>query len=295
MNENKLLLIIEIVLIIGGLLFFTIKEAVPEYKSNYGSSDKFISTNNYSNLIEISIDNKTNFGLVLNKEQRIYNIMFFDKTSICLYNQNIENKELSKSLDQIVTLLIENNYLKVNSNIIITKYNDKNYNEFIEKLANITTIYNLKLNINEKTSNLKDKAKELEIVGSNDEEILQNLDYYSKQLVSNIKNNISKDNNDKEETVVLSKTNSRTLSDNVYKKIENYIIDNNISNLDKDNDKLLITLIPADTSNKYYPTSNSWYYIKDKKVYAYIELNEAGNYYRYCYKGSIDDIKEGAC
>ena len=295
MNENKLLLIIEIVLIIGGLLFFTIKEAVPEYKSNYGSSDKFISTNNYSNLIEISIDNKTNFGLVLNKEQRIYNIMFFDKTSICLYNQNIENKELSKSLDQIVTLLIENNYLKVNSNIIITKYNDKNYNEFIEKLANITTIYNLKLNINEKTSNLKDKAKELEIVGSNDEEILQNLDYYSKQLVSNIKNNISKDNNDKEETIVLSKTNSRTLSDNVYKKIENYIIDNNISNLDKDNDKLLITLIPADTSNKYYPTSNSWYYIKDKKVYAYIELNEAGNYYRYCYKGSIDDIKEGAC
>lgn len=295
MNENKLLLIIEIVLIIGGLLFFTIKEAVPEYKSNYGSSDKFISTNNYSNLIEISIDNKTNFGLVLNKEQRIYNIMFFDKTSICLYNQNIENKELSKSLDQIVTLLIENNYLKVNSNIIITKYNDKNYNEFIEKLANITTIYNLKLNINEKTSNLKDKAKELEIVGSNDEEILQNLDYYSKQLVSNIKNNISKDNNDKEETAVLSKTNSRTLSDNVYKKIENYIIDNNISNLDKDNDKLLITLIPADTSNKYYPTSNSWYYIKDKKVYAYIELNEAGNYYRYCYKGSIDDIKEGAC
>ena len=104
-----------------------------------------------------------------------------------------------------------------------------------------------------------------------------------------------RDNNDKEETVVLSKTNSRTLSDNVYKKIENYIIDNNISNLDKDNDKLLITLIPADTSNKYYPTSNSWYYIKDKKVYAYIELNEAGNYYRYCYKGSIDDIKEGAC
>ncbi len=295
MNENKLLFILEIVLIVGGLLFFTFKEAIPEYKSNYGSSDKFINTTKYKNLIEINIDDKVDFGLVINEDNKIYDILFFDKTSICLYNQNIENKELDKSLDSIISILIENNYLKNNSNITITRYNDNYYKEFINKFSSSSSKYKLNNNVNELTNSLESKRNDLGLAGKTDTEIIQNLDYYSKQLVSNVKNNISKEEESTDTSVVLSNSNSRTLSDNVYKKIENYIIKNNISNLEKDNDKLIITMISADSSNKYYPTSNSWYYAKNKKVYAFIELNENGNYYRYCYNGSIDDIKEGTC
>ena len=295
MNENKLLLIIEIVLIVGGLLFFTFKEAIPEYKSNYGSSDKFINTSKYKNLIEINIDDKVDFGLVINEDNKIYDILFFDKTSICLYNQNIENKELDKSLDSIISILIENNYLKNNSNITITRYNDKYYKEFINKFSSSSSKYKLNNNVNELTNSLESKRNDLGLAGKTDTEIIQNLDYYSKQLVSNVKNNISKNEESTDTSVVLSSTNSRTLSDNVYKKIENYVIKNNINNLEKDNDKLIISMIPADSNNKYYPTSNSWYYVKNKKVYAFIELSENGNYYRYCYNGSIDDIKEGTC
>ena len=36
MNNNKLLFIIEIALVLGGLIFFKIKEAISEYNSNYG-------------------------------------------------------------------------------------------------------------------------------------------------------------------------------------------------------------------------------------------------------------------
>ena len=295
MNNNKLLFIIEIALVLGGLIFFTIKEAIPEYKSNYGSSDRFINTSTYKNLIEINIDNKTNFGLIINNKNKISNIFFFDKNSICLYNQNIENKELDKSLDEIITLLIKNNHLKDTSNIDIIRYNNTNYKEFIDKFTFSISKYKLNTKVNELTNSLDNKRDELELLGTTDDEILQNLDYYSKQLISNIKNNISKYGEKEEASILLTNSNSRTLTDNVYKKIENYIDKNNINNLERDNDVLIITMISADSNNKYYPTSNSWYYVNNKKVYAYIELSENSNYYGYCYNGSIDDIKEGAC
>ena len=191
MNEKRILLIVEIILIIGGLLFSTFKDAIPEYKSNYGSSDKFINTSNYKNLIEIEIDNKIDFGLIINDKYKISNIMFFDKNSICLYNQDIENKELDSSLDKIIILLIENNYLTTTSNINIIRYNNFYYNEFINKLTSSSSKYKLKPLVNEETKSLEDKAKDLELSGETDSEILQNLDYYSKQIISNIKNNIS--------------------------------------------------------------------------------------------------------
>ena len=53
--------------------------------------------------------------------------------------------------------------------------------------------------------------------------------------------------------------------------------------------------IPADEKANYYPNANSWYYIKEKKLYAYIEFGESNNKYGYCYKGSIDSIYEGEC
>lgn len=295
MDENKLLLIIEVFLIIGGLVFFTIKEAIPEYKSNYGSSDKFINTSNYKNLIEIKIDNKIDFGLIINEKHKINNILFFDKNSICLYNQNIENKELDKSLDQIITILIENDYLKTTSNINIIKYNKYYYNEFKNSFTSSSSKYKINPIVNESTKSLEDKARELGISSNSESEIIQNLDYYSKQLVRDIKNNISNKVENEVEIITLDKSNSRTQCDNIYKKIENYINENNINDLSKDNDKLIITMISTDSSNRYYPTSNSWYYVKNKKVYAYIELSENGNYFQYCYNGSIDDIKEGTC
>jgi hypothetical protein len=55
-------------------------------------------------------------------------------------------------------------------------------------------------------------------------------------------------------------------------------------------------MIPADDEFKYYPSINSWYYVNDKKVYAYIEfVIDDNNIKSYCYNGSIDLVKEGVC
>jgi hypothetical protein len=55
-------------------------------------------------------------------------------------------------------------------------------------------------------------------------------------------------------------------------------------------------MIPGDDEFKYYPSINSWYYVKDKKVYAYIEFVISDNKVKgYCYNGSIDLVKEGVC
>ena len=293
MLNKKALFILELLLIVMGLLYFTIKDAIPAYKSNFGSSDKFINTSKYKNLIEVRIDNRINFGLIINDSNKIYGILFFDKNSICLYNQNVENKDLEKSLDKIITILIENNYLKANSIIDIIRYNDEDYKEFISEVTVLNSKYKINPIINELENSLEVKGRELGLSGSTDNEILQSLDFYSKQLVSNFKNNIS--NNKKDSSLILTTLNSRTLSDNVYKKIENYILVNNLNDLDKGNNLLIITSIPADSSDTYYPTSNSWYYTKNKKTYAFIELCDGSNCYRYCYNGTIDAIKEGTC
>ena len=293
MLNKKALFILELLLIVMGLLYFTIKDAIPAYKSNFGSSDKFINTSKYKNLIEVRIDNRINFGLIINDSNKIYGILFFDKNSICLYNQNIENKDLEKSLDKIITILIENNYLKANSIIDIIRYNDEDYRKFISEVTVLNSKYKINPIINELENSLEVKGKELGLSGSTDNEILQSLDFYSKQLVSNFKNNIS--NNKKDSSLILTTLNSRTLSDNVYKKIENYILVNNLNDLDKGNNLLIITSIPADSSDTYYPTSNSWYYTKNKKTYAFIELCDGSNCYRYCYNGTIDAVKEGTC
>ena len=54
-------------------------------------------------------------------------------------------------------------------------------------------------------------------------------------------------------------------------------------------------MIPADDSETYYPTDNSWYNVKEGKIYAYIELQNKTELYGYCYNGTIDKNYEGKC
>jgi hypothetical protein len=179
--------------------------------------------------------------------------------------------------------------LKNNSEIVITKYSDVYYGEFINSFKNILKKYSLNNNIKEDTSNLVGKAHMLKILGAGTSTILLKMDYYSKEmkLLYNTKNN---------KTInVINKNNSKKYTDNVYKKIEKYILENNIKNLKKNDTMLLINNIPADSDGKYYPTNNSWYYVDNGRVYAYIEIQNNESIYKYCYKGEIDLTNEGEC
>lgn len=291
--KKKLLIILEILIIIGASLYYILKEVIPEYKSSIGSSDRFIKTSDYKNMIEFNIDNKVNFALVINEEKKIYHIMFFNEDAVCLYNKNIENSSISDGFNKITQLLIENGYLTSNSIIKVTKYDDYYYDEFKSSLSLILTKYKLNTNFIEDSSTLNVKADVLELnvnMEADNESILRALDTYSKEFCR-IEKNVSKKDSKQE----LDEGSSRKYINNVYKKIEDYINKNNISFLDRDNTELVINMIPADNNLEYYPSSNSWYYVSDGKVYAYIEIIDNDKSYSYCYNGSIDLSKKGEC
>lgn len=289
MKKKIIIVVLEILLLLGLGIFYTIKEVIPDLKRQYGSSDKVVNAKRYENMIEIIVDDNIDFSILLDKDEKIYHMFFLNKGSIILYNENIENNRLEDGVERIIKLLVENNSLNNNSKISVVSYGNKYYSNFINSFKNSLNRYSIDIEISEEKSTLIDLVYKLNIEGNgNMETVLFNLDYYSKE----VKLSASSVNNDK---TILNKTSSFTYSKSVYEKILKYINDNSINNLDKNNTLLVINMIPGDGKSSYYPTNNSWYYVKNKKIYAYIEFSEKGRKYGYCYKGSVDDVSEGEC
>lgn len=284
--KKKLIIIFEIIFIISAMTYYVVKELIPDYKRKFGSSDKIVNSEKCTNIIEVKINNNIDYMYLINKEEKIYHLIFFTPESIVLYNQNIENKTFDEGIEDSIKILIENNYLKKDSNITVIRYNNDYYNEFNNSLKKQLKNYNINTNIMEEESNFIDKTTKLGLNNNTKSIMIMEMDYYSKELI---------DDNINNKESILNKTTSKQYASTVYKKIEKYINSNNIDNLDKNNTNLLINTIPADENYKYYPTSNSWYYVENKKVFSYIEFKEGNNRYGYCYKGSIDSILEGEC
>lgn len=285
--KNKLIIIFEIIFIISAMAYYVVKELIPEYKRQFGSSDKIVNSEKCINIIEVKINNNIDYMYLINKEEKIYHLIFFTPESIVLYNQNIENKNFDDGIEDSIKILIENNYLKKDSNITLTRYNNDYYNDFNNSLKKQLMNFNINTNILEEESDFIDKTTKLGLSNKTKSIMILEMDYYSKELID--------DNNNKNKESVLNKTTSKQYASKIYKKLEKYINSNNINNLDINSTNLHINTIPADENYKYYPTSNSWYYVENKRVFSYIEFKEGNNRYGYCYKGSIDSILEGEC
>ena len=288
MSETKLKFIIEVLFVVIGLIILTITTTVPDIKKQFGGSGKIINTKNYKNMVELNIDDKIDFIMVLDNDS-IYHIFFLDNNSLYLYDKDIENNKINKSINIIVKILIENNLLKKTSQITLTKYNNYKYNEIKKELLNNLKKYSINNNIIETNSSMAKLKERYNLSSSKESQLLLELDLYSKNKVIN---NKEKENND---IIVKEDINPNKQANNVYKKIEKYIYENNISNLEKDKTILLIDQIPSDANGTIFPTKNSWYYVNDGKLYAYIELLINEKNYKYCYEGSIDIVKEGEC
>lgn len=296
--EKKLTIIAEVVIFVVVAIIFTVKNVIPEVKSTIGSSDGFIKTGLYQNMYEINIDNNVRFSFIINENGRIYHMLFFNMNSTCLYNKSIENyNNLDDALLSSVKILIEDDYLKNTSLISVTKYGNYYYDEFMKSFKSSLNRYGINSEIIVSDNSLEALCSELGIEEGKEntnDYYLRELDLYSKEITRVIKNNISyKNENNNGESIRID--NAREYTNNVYKKIEKYILSNNITNLDRYNNNLPITSIPADKGLKYYPSPNSWYYVKDGKLYAYIEIIDNGTSYGYCYNGSIDMNKKGEC
>ena len=294
-KSDKIVAIIEVVVLLILMIGYFIKVCLPDIKKNIGSSDKIISYTNYLNMFEVNIDGDVDFAFAINKDYKINHIMFFSKNSRCLYNQNIEKSSSNKeAIDSAVKLLISNNLLTTTSIIKVTKYNDDYYSKFKKYFDEVLNKYGIDNSYLEESSDLIKKSSLLGSDTESEADALRNIEYYSKEIVRHT--NVSKNHNSSsDDNIILDDSSSKSLSNSVYKSIEKYVVENNISNLERGNQELIISMIPADASLKYYPSDSSWYYVSNGKIYAYIEFRDNSNSYGYCYSGSIDLIKNGVC
>ena len=159
MNRKTRILIEILILIVAAVVYFFI-EVWPDFKKLFGSSDHFINTKVYKNMFEFNIDSSINFALVVNEDKEIYHIFFYNENSKCLYNKNIENKNVDDALSSVVKILIDKNYLKNTSNVSVTKYDNFYDDEFYNSLNSILKKYHINININYNEATLINKAKE---------------------------------------------------------------------------------------------------------------------------------------
>ncbi len=281
--KKKLLILFEIFLIIGMFSWYIVKEMIPDVSKKFGSSDHIVNTKRFQNMIDFKIDSSCEFAILLDDEGIVYHMFFFHRDSVCLYNQNIEGLPLEKAIPRISDLLIQNGCLKKNSSIVITRVLDFHYEDILSHFKNSIFSFSQSITFLEEKKSLEDFALEFGVSYDNLSSLLSGLDYYSKNItgIGRASQSVSYD--------------GRELSNHVYQELEQYVFVKQIKNLEKESTDFPISLIPGDSSLKMYPTSRSWYYVQNGKIFAYIEFELPMEVVGYCYQGSIDLRKEGEC
>ncbi len=263
---EKYKVLIETIVVIVIIIVLVITKAIPDLKKDLGSSDHLINTEEVNKLIEININNNL-FGYELSKDNKVVNIIFYNETSLVFYNKKIENLYLSEAINKSLEILQSKNKLTTINKIIVTKYEDStNYKSYFNNINSNYKEYNSKYN---------DLITKYDLTGTNKGDILYSLNIKSKDYVLEAKN-----------------IDITEYTDYVYKKLLIYKTENNIKNEKKNTHDLLITSIKV---NNTYPTNNSYYYISNDKIYAYIELEINNLEIGYCYEGSLKDYKKEKC
>ena len=254
MNEklqSRLTIIVLIVIIIVGIFL----KGIPELKKSLGSSDKFITKKNYDDMVEFDINNNLNFAVII-KDNKINHILMYNEKSVILYNQDIENNPINKSISMITNLLINSNNITQTSQVTLTSYENKYYNAvkqaFLSELQ--SNNYN-NITIIEKQTTLENKADRLEIEYSTKDDLVSKLDIYSKNIISRSKS--SSNDYNTTETKSISKEQAKEYANNVYQKLENYVITNNIGEQDVNDTSLPINLVPASSDNSFARVAKS--------------------------------------
>ena len=104
--EKKLIIIAEIVFVVIAVGYYTVKELIPDFKKQFGSSDRIVNPEKCTNIIEIKINDDVDYIYLLDNEEKIYHIIFLSPSSLVLYNKNIENNNYDivnkKSIEQFI-------------------------------------------------------------------------------------------------------------------------------------------------------------------------------------------------
>lgn len=280
-KSEKITRIVYVIAVVAAIAI-TVIYHLPELKKIKGSSDNIIDIDNYETIVGVTIDSGPEF-LLVSGNKKITNILFLNPKSIVLYNKDIENNNIRTAINKIISILEKKNYLQ-SGEITLTLYPDSK--DYVE----IKSAFNEKLIINEQPGNYQEKTKALgfEVTTDNETQI-RNLEEYSYKIVREYKNKKIQDGI----TNRMTEEESIAAANRVYEKLSTYAID--VENQETNSTALPIEKVPANQDLTIYPSSESWYYIKNHKVYAYINFTGLTDDYEFCYNGSIEKMKRGKC
>ena len=177
--------------------------------------------------------------------------------------------------------------------ITIVNYGDTTTYQKVNALINSTLQEkNIACQIIEEENTFQSKAAELSFDATDDREILWLLYFNSRELIDEIPTDAT--STETTEEIVITRDTAESYADTIYQKLITYMINADVENQEINNSNMPIQYIPGDNENKIYPTSSSWYYIENYKVYAEITIAGTQNY-TFCYNGSQQDKKEGRC
>lgn len=275
MTEEKIVKMISFFIILIAALFLIIYKYIPEYKASIGSSDTYLNIESFKEIININIQSGPEFILVTNEENKISNILFINKNSLCLYNKNIENDKTNSSINNLLKILNDNNYLN-NKSINITSYNSTNKLKTI-LIDQIKKYYS--------TVVITESTNTLPLVDQ--KTLLQEKEIESRNNIKSYKGEKSSE----ESNTNLTEEEAFIYADNICQKLSVYAT--KISNQEKDSPNYPIQLISGEDAKSIYPSAKSWYYINDNKVLGYINFKSEKYDYSYCCQDKV--VLRGSC
>src|SRR5574344_342718 len=138
MKKEKIINLLEIIAVIVIVVLVVGNFIYKNYFAKMGTSSNSIDTSTYQGLIEVDLSSNPKFMLVINKSNKVSNIIFLNSSALVLKNKSIENNTMDKAINKIVEILNNKKYLD-NTNITLVNYGyDEIYN-------NIKTLINKNL------------------------------------------------------------------------------------------------------------------------------------------------------
>lgn len=168
------------------LIFFIIILGifVKNILGNGKSSEIPLDENNFLGAVEVKAS--PNFILLINKKEKVSNIIFLNEESVDLFsNQRIEGKSIADATEKIVDIMKNENSFEKDSEFILIDYeNSEVFSTVKEEFNKQLVVYGVDNNITTTASNFQMRLNELNIAEqSNEKSNLEQLYDYSKKLL----------------------------------------------------------------------------------------------------------------
>ena len=179
-NKNILIVVISVIVLIFLILMIMLGKNLMNSRKSIN-----IKLNKDSYLALVEVISNSNFIMVINKDNKVSNLLFLNDESLNLSNKNIEGKTIEEAVKLIVDHLKNNDEFSSDSEFKLVNYDSSSiYSKVLEEFNKEFVIYGVDKNIIENTEILSSKVTSLNLeVKDNELDNIETLYNYSKSIL----------------------------------------------------------------------------------------------------------------